>query len=87
MTKKAEELYRKAQKIGPNEPHVINSFAQFLRQLGKIEETKTLLKSFLQRSPSCGISWHILGELAVQEGYFTDAQKYFKQGSSNQGKT
>eukprot|EP00210_Caulerpa_lentillifera_P004786 g4569.t1 len=85
MSEKAETLYKSAQEIAPNEPHVINSFAQFLRQLGKLEEAKKLLNEFLKSCPSCGVSWHILGELALQEGCFKDARNYFVEGISNEG--
>eukprot|EP00210_Caulerpa_lentillifera_P007231 g6918.t1 len=85
MSEKAETLYKRAQEIAPNEPHVTNGFAQFLRQLRKLEEAKELLNEFLKSCPFCGISWHILGELALQEGRFKDARNYFVEGISNEG--
>lgn len=77
---RAHELYESALGLDKKNHHLRNAFAQFLRRLGQKDKAKQILRNFLQDHPTSGVSWHLLGELHVEEGALQDARHCFEQG-------
>ena len=76
----AQDLYDRALSVDDANAHLQNSIAQFLRQQGEKEKAKEHLKRFIDRVPSCGISWYILGQMYMEEGAWNDARECYEQG-------
>lgn len=76
----SQELYDRALAVDNKNQHLKNSLAQFLRQLGRVDEAKEILNDLLKDVPACGVSWNILGELYVEEGAHGEARECFQKG-------
>jgi tetratricopeptide (TPR) repeat protein len=76
---KAERLIRRAHKLRPNDPFILDSLGWLLFRQGKSEEAKKTLTLALSMKPDESIIADHLGDVLVKLGALDEAREYYEK--------
>ncbi|MBF0378645.1 MAG: tetratricopeptide repeat protein [Desulfamplus sp.] len=81
----AEEPFRSAVKLAPNESNHAVLLASTLRCLNRLDEAEAILRNLLKSHPELPDAWNNLGNILINRFHYQEAENCFKEALKHTG--